>query len=63
MGDEIGYQPKDGEAMRFRVYEILEIILGDQAAFEQPADKSILCPNYTVAASFSSNKLPSGSRK
>ncbi|MCP1109701.1 sortase [Ohessyouella blattaphilus] len=42
VGDEIGYQPKDGGAMRFRVYEILEIIPGDQAAFEQPADKSII---------------------
>ena len=42
VGDEIGYQPKDGGAMRFRVYEILEIIPGDQAAFEQPADKSIV---------------------
>lgn len=39
-GDVIQYQPKDGEAMTFVVDEILEIVPGDQIAFEQPEDKA-----------------------
>lgn len=39
-GDLIQYQPKDGEAMIFVVDEILEIVPGDQSAFEQPDDKA-----------------------
>lgn len=41
-GDIIEYQPKDGEIMRFVVYEILVIEPGDQNAFTQPEDKSII---------------------
>lgn len=39
-GDIIQYQPKDGEVMTFVVDEILEIVPGDQSAFEQPEDKA-----------------------
>ena len=39
-GDLIQYQPKDGEVMTFAVDEILEIVPGDQTAFEQPDDKA-----------------------
>ena len=39
-GDLIQYQPKDGEVMTFAVDEILEIVPGDQTAFEQPSDKA-----------------------
>ena len=42
VGDEVGYISKNGEAMRFRVFEILEVLPGDQAAFEQPTDKAII---------------------
>ena len=42
IGDVIRYQPKDGEAMEFSVYEILEVDPGDPAALEQPEDKNII---------------------
>ncbi|MDL2206145.1 class D sortase [Eubacteriales bacterium OttesenSCG-928-N13] len=40
LNDIILYQPKDGEEMRFIVDEILEIVPGDQVAFEQPEDNA-----------------------
>lgn len=42
VGDVIQYRPKDGPAMEFTVYEMLEIEPGDQSAFGQPDDKQIL---------------------
>lgn len=42
LGDIIGYQSKDGTAMRFEVFEILEIEPDDQSAFIQPEDESII---------------------
>ena len=42
VGDEIAYKSKDGESMVFIVSEILEIVPGDQAAFEQPEDEQML---------------------
>lgn len=41
-GDVISYQPKDGEAMEFEVFEILKVLPGDQAAFWQPEDEQML---------------------
>jgi sortase A len=40
IGDIIQYAGISGERMVFVVDEILEIIPGDQAAFDQPEDKS-----------------------
>lgn len=42
VGDEILYTSKEGESMSFRVYEILEILPGDQEAFVQPEDKAMI---------------------
>jgi len=42
VGDIIGYQPKDGDAMEFEVFEILEVLPGDAAAFWQPEDEQML---------------------
>ena len=42
MGDIIGYQAKNGESMRFEVFEIREIEPDDQSAFIQPEDESII---------------------
>ena len=42
IGDIIGYQAKNGDVMRFEVFEITEIEPGDQSAFIQPEDKSII---------------------
>lgn len=42
VGDEIRYLSIDGEEMAFTVDEILEVLPGDQAAFEQPDDISRL---------------------
>lgn len=42
VGDVIRYQSIDGEVMEFTVYETLEILPGDPAAFEQPEDKQVL---------------------
>ena len=39
-GDIIEYQPKNGELMRFEVYDIRTISPDDQSAFEQPEDFS-----------------------
>jgi sortase A len=41
-GDIIGYTPKDGEPMRFEVFEVIEIQPGDQIAFIQPENESII---------------------
>ena len=40
IGDIIQYVSIDGERMAFVVDEILEIVPGDQAAFDQPTDKA-----------------------
>ena len=42
VGDVIRYQPKDGEAMEFTVYEILEVEPDDPAALEQPEGKNTI---------------------
>jgi sortase A len=42
VGDVIHYQPKDGEAMEFTVFEILEVEPGDPAALYQPEGKNII---------------------
>jgi len=39
-GDIIEYQPREGETMRFEVYNIRIIRPGDQSAFQQPGDFS-----------------------
>jgi len=41
-GDIIIYTPKDGESMTFEVFEVTEITPGDQIAFIQPEDESII---------------------
>lgn len=41
-GDIISYTPKGGEAMTFEVFEITEILPGDQIAFIQPEDEAII---------------------
>lgn len=41
-GDLIQYQSKDGEVMTFTVFEIIEIVPGDQTAFVQPEDAQII---------------------
>lgn len=42
IGDNITYTPKDGESINFEVFEITEITPGDQIAFVQPKDESII---------------------
>jgi len=42
VGDVISFQPKDGEAMEFEVFEILEVLPGDAAALWQPEDEQML---------------------
>lgn len=42
VGDAIAYKNKDGESMVFTVSEILEVVPGDQTAFEQPDDTRML---------------------
>ncbi len=42
IGDIITYTPKDGETMTFEVFEVTEIEPGDQIAFIQPKDESII---------------------
>jgi len=41
-GDIISYQPKNGGAMEFTVFEILEVEPGDPTALEQPEGKNII---------------------
>lgn len=41
-GDIIIYTPKDGEALTFAVFEVTEITPGDQIAFIQPEDESVI---------------------
>jgi len=41
-GDIIGYTSKSGESCFFEVFEIVEIEPGDQIAFIQPTDESII---------------------
>ena len=42
VGDIITYTPKGGQPMQFKVFEITEIEPGDQIAFIQPKDESII---------------------
>lgn len=42
IGDIIQYQPKDSDVFKFEVYEILEVLPGDPAAFWQPENDSVL---------------------
>lgn len=42
IGDIIDYAPIDGQPIQFRVFEIIEIEPGDQIAFVQPNDESII---------------------
>lgn len=42
VGDVIRYKTVDGEEMAFTVHEILEVLPGDQSAFEQPDDEQVL---------------------
>ena len=42
VGDIITYQPKEGETMRFEVYNIRTINPGDQSAFVQPDDSATM---------------------
>jgi sortase A len=42
LGDIIGYQARNGEIMRFEVFEIVVIEPNDQIAFIQPTEQSII---------------------
>lgn len=57
IGDTICYTPKGGETMTFEVFEITEILPGDQIAFIQPEDEAIITLYTCTPIKIASHRL------
>jgi len=63
IGDIIAYQARNGEVMRFEVFEIIEISPDDQIAFIQPEDDSIITLYTCTPVRVASHRLLVRARK
>jgi len=57
IGDIIGYEGIDGKRLRFAVFEILTLEPGDQQAFSQPTNKSIVTLYTCTPVRIASHRL------